>query len=397
MKSGVDQSNLGEPGSPARLEQQLRELPEDCRKLLDEHHFRPEQLLRLARRLHEPGQDVNRVKGRVTPCAPEDLVRLPEPGTPEAQRLRELGEEALRKGQCALVVLAGGMATRMGGVVKALVEAVPGHTFLDLRLQEAESHRARHGAPAPLWLMTSHTTAGPTIEAIGSRLDGYSVATFPQFLSLRLTPDGQVFRDAQGQPSVHSPGHGDLPDALKQSGLLDRFIAEGGRLVMVTNLDNLGGGLDPMVVGFHLAGNAAVTCEVADKVPGDRGGIPVRVDDRPVVLEEFRLPEDFDPTSVSVFSVNTFTFDAKALQQLSLDWTYCTVEKKVEGSPVIQFERIINEVTFALPTRYLHVTRTGTGSRFLPVKDYDELERRRPEIMAVARERGMLPPGSQHS
>ncbi len=397
MKSGVDESTLGEPVSPARLEQQLRELPEACQRLLDEHHFRPEQLLRLARRLQEPGQDVNRVKGRVSPCAPEDLARLPEPGTPEAQRLRELGEEALRNGQCALVVLAGGMATRMGGVVKALVDAVPGHTFLDLRLQEAQSHQARHGAQAPLWLMTSHTTAEPTIDAIGARLDGYAVATFPQLLSLRLTPDGQVFRDAQGEPSVHSPGHGDLPDALKQSGLLDRFVDEGGRVVMVTNLDNLGGGLDPLVVGFHLAGRAAVTCEVVDKVAGDRGGIPVRLDDQPVVLEEFRLPGSFDPASVGVFSVNTFLFDAKALQQLSMDWTYFTVEKKVEGAPVIQFERLINEVTFALPTRYLHVTRAGTGSRFLPVKDYDELERRRPEILAVARERGMLPPGSQHS
>lgn len=397
MKSGVDESTQGGPGSQARLEQQLRELPEACQRLLEAHHFRPEQLLRLARRLHEPGQDVNRVRGQVSPCAPQDLRRLPDPGSPEARRLRNLGEEALRNGQCALVVLAGGMATRMGGVVKALVEAVPGHTFLDLRLREAESHRSRQGAQPPLWLMTSHTTAGPTIEALGSRLDGYRVATFPQFLSLRLTPEGDVFRDAQGEPSVHAPGHGDLPEALKRSGLLDRFVAEGGRLVMVTNLDNLGGGLDPTIVGFHLAGNEAVTCEVVDKVAGDRGGIPVRLDGRPVVLEEFRLPQEFDPASVGVFSVNTFLFDALALQKLDLDWTYFTVQKKVEGAPVIQFERLINEVTFALPTRYLHVPRTGTGSRFLPVKDYDELERRRPEITAVARDRGMLPPGNQHS
>ena len=32
--------------------------------------------------------------------------------------------------------MAGGMATRMGSVVKALVEALPGRTFLDLRLAE---------------------------------------------------------------------------------------------------------------------------------------------------------------------------------------------------------------------------------------------------------------------
>jgi UTP--glucose-1-phosphate uridylyltransferase len=36
------------------------------------------------------------------------------------------------------------------------------------------------------------------------------------------------------------------------------------------------------------------------------------------------------------------------------------------------------------------VPREGTASRFLPVKDVPELERRRPEIEAVARARGML-------
>lgn len=388
MTSGTD----GSEGRIARLEEQLRQLPDESLRLLERHHFRPARLLELARRLQAPeGLSVNRVRGQVTPCAADDLRGLPESG-PEAERLRRLGEEALRAGACALVVLAGGMATRMGGVVKALVDAIPGHNFLELRLREAERLGAVYGKQPPLWLMTSHTTDEPIRAALGDRLDGYQVAVFPQFLSVRLTPEGDVFRDERGEPSVHAPGHGDLPDALRQSGLLDRFVAGGGRLVMVTNLDNLGGGLDPTIIGFHLDAGRKVTCEVVDKVAGDRGGIPVRLDGKPVVLEELRLPESFDPSTVGVFSVNTFLFDATALRDLALDWTYCTVEKKVDGAPVIQFERIINEVTFALPTCYLHVPRIGPGSRFLPVKDYDELERRRAEVMAVARARGMLPP-----
>jgi UTP--glucose-1-phosphate uridylyltransferase len=386
------------------LEQQLEQLPVDCRQLLGHYQFRRPLLMDLAQRLQqapssslEGSSDVNRVRGQVRPCSSDDLRRLPDPDSPEAQELRRRGEEALRAGQCALVVLAGGMATRMGGVVKALVEAVPGRTFLDLRRQEAEALGARYGRRPPLWLMTSHTTEGPIREALSDRLDGYQIAIFPQFLSLRLTPEGNLFRDDQGQPSVHAPGHGDLPDALRSSGLLERFIQEGGRLVMVTNLDNLGGGLDPLIVGFHLSGTETVTCEVVDKVPGDRGGIPVQLDGKPVVLEEFRLPESFDPTQVGVFSVNTFLFDAAALHDLALDWTYFTVEKKVDGRPVIQFERLINEVTFALPTRYLHVPRTGAESRFLPVKDYSELELRTQEITAVAHARGMLPTETAHS
>jgi UTP--glucose-1-phosphate uridylyltransferase len=379
-----------------QINAELDALPQHVRGLLAQYRFNRERFIGLAARVREAAEsgavEDNRVRGQVTSVTAEDLQSLPKKGSAEEARLRKLGEDALAQGQCALIVLAGGMATRMGGAVKALVDALPEKTFLDLRLAEANALAERYGRRAPLWLMTSHTTDGPIREALGERLDGYDVAVFSQYLSLRLTQAGSVFVDAEGEPSVHSPGHGDLPDALADSGLLDRFVAAGGRVVMVTNLDNLGGGLDPVVVGFHLDGKLPVTCEVVDKEPGDRGGIPARLDGRPVILEEFRLPEGFDPTTVDVFNVNTFLFDAKALQTLDIEWTYFVVQKKVDDAPVVQFERLVNEVTFALPTRYLRVPRSGAESRFLPVKDYDELSRRKEQIFAVARERGMLPP-----
>ena len=56
------------------------------------------------------------------------------------------------------------------------------------------------------------------------------------------------------------------------------------------------------------------------------------------------------------------------------------VEKQVDGRPAVQFERLIGELTSALESRFVHVPREGQRSRFLPVKDTAELERRRPEI-----------------
>jgi UTP--glucose-1-phosphate uridylyltransferase len=238
--------------------------------------------------------------------------------------------------------------------------------------------------------MTSHTTDGPIREALGPQLDGYHLATFPQRLSLRVTPDRRLFRDARGRPSEHAPGHGDLPDALKDSGLLDRFIDQGGRTLMVANLDNLGATLDPLLIGWHVEHGKAVSCEVVDKVGSDRGGIPVRLDGRPVVLEEFRLPRGFDPARVRVFSTNSFHFDAEALERLDMPWTYFIVEKTVEGAKAIQFERLIGEVTSYLDTRFVRVPRSGARSRFLPVKDREELEARQAELVLIARDRGML-------
>jgi UTP--glucose-1-phosphate uridylyltransferase len=167
-------------------------------------------------------------------------------------------------------------------------------------------------------------------------------------------------------------------------------VASGGKVVTVANLDNLGATLDPLLLGLHAAHGASVTCEVVDKVGSDRGGIPVRWNGRPVVLEEFRLPEGFDANGVRVFSTNTFHFDARALSSLDMAFTYFTVKKTVDGRAAIQFERLVGEVTSHLDTRYARVPRSGAHSRFLPVKDEHELTLRRSDIESVARARGML-------
>jgi len=372
------------------LEAQLAQLPAEVQQLLTASGFNAARLLELAKPLQSGVAADNFVKGTLSPPTADDVVRLPEPGSAEHARLTKLGSEALERGEYALIVLAGGMATRMGGVVKALVDAVPGHSFLDLRLREVEVLRERYGKKPPLWLMTSQSTDDKIKAALGDRQKGDEVATFLQELSLRLTPDGKLYVNAEGRPSEHAPGHGDLPDALARSGLLERFVARGGKTVMMSNVDNLGGTIDPLILGFHLAHGLPVTSEVVDKLGSDRGGIPVRVDGKPSVLEEFRIPPSFDPASVRVFNTNVFHFDAKALLELDMPWTFFTVTKKVDGAAVIQFERLVNEICSVLPTKYLHLPRTGEHSRFLPVKDNEELAARLPEIMAVAKAHGWL-------
>src|SRR5262245_38924667 len=177
---------------------------------------------------------------------------MPEEKTEAWDRCTSRGMEALKNGEVALCVLAGGMATRMGGVVKALVDALPGRSFLDLRLGENAHLAALGGHPVPFWLMTSEATDSAIREALGARLDGERLATFEQFVSLRLTPEGSLFHDEDGEPSVYATGHGDLPDALRKSGLLGKFIARGGRVVCIANIDNLGATVDPAIVGAHL-------------------------------------------------------------------------------------------------------------------------------------------------
>lgn len=374
------------------LSQELAALDPALRNELGRYGFDPKRLEVWARSLARGG-DSNRVGGVVEAPEPGDISALPNEDSAEGKRLGARGLEALARGELAFIVLAGGMATRMGGLVKAMIEAIPGRSFLDLRLAEQRHWAQISGRTAPLWLMTSHATDDPIRQALGARLDNQNLAAFTQHASLRLTPEKRLFIDAHGMPSVYATGHGDLPEALAESSLLSSFLQTGHeKYVWITNLDNLGASIDPLILGWHIEYGSELTVEVVDKVGSDRGGIPARWNGRPVILEEFRLPQSFDPSSVRVFNTNSFLVDARALLELAMDFTWLRVEKSVEGRPAIQHERLVGEITTALDTRFLRVPRDGERSRFLPVKDAKELEARRSSIEEVVKRRGMLGP-----
>jgi UTP--glucose-1-phosphate uridylyltransferase len=370
------------------LSEELDALPPSLRASIEARGFSRSRLLDWARVMGGDRDARNRLSGEVKPPRQGDVGDAPHPGTQAYGEMREAGLAALSRGEVALCVLAGGMATRMGGVVKALVDALPGKTFLSLRLAE-QAALAANGARVPLWLMTSEATRGPIEAALAGRLGSDDLAVFEQCVSLRLTPEGNIFHEADG-PSVYATGHGDLPDALGASGLLSRFVARGGKQVWIANLDNLGATIDPAILGFHLAHGGPLTVEVVDKVGSDRGGGPVVWNGRRIIAEEFRLPKDFDPSQVPVFNTNTFIVNAGALASLDFEFTFVEVDKTVEGRRAIQFERLLGEITVPLEPHFVRVPRDGVASRFLPVKDNPELAKRRPEIEAIAEARGIL-------
>jgi len=344
----------------------LDALAPTMRERLERRGFRAADLLAWSRAMGPSPSARNLLPGKVE-LVPEGLVRELH----DDPRLVELARTALCEGRVAVCVLAGGMATRMGGVVKALVEALPGKTFLDLRLDEVR-RLAEDGAQVPLWLMTSEPTEGPIRAALAAAGAEALATTFEQFVSLRLDEAGGLFAE-NGQPSVYATGHGDLPDALKRSGLLDAFLARGGRYVWVSNLDNVGASVDATVLGHHIAAGVPLTAEVVDKRPGDAGGGPVLFEGRPIIAENLRLPPEFDVARVPVFNTNSFLIDARALRALDLTWTYLEVRKQVDGRTAIQFERLLGEITLALETQFLRVPRDGSASRFLPVKSFEDL------------------------
>ncbi len=358
-------------------------------KSLERFGFDEQQLRQFAARAGEVSD--NFITQPITPPSGDDVSALPARGTTAHAELVHLGEAAIKAKHVGVVVLAGGMATRFGGVVKAAVPVVGTRTFLDLKHGDVRNLSAKYGVPIPTYVMTSYATHDRIVEQVrDERLetDNTKIVCFPQLVSLRLTPTGELFHE-DGEPSPYATGHGDLTFALRKSGVLGRFRRAGGTLLYMSNVDNLGATLDPAIIGAHLAHGAKITAEVVRKDAGDKGGAPARVADMPQIVEAFRFPPSFDQNSIPLFNTNSFVFDAEAIDR-DFDLTFFRVEKKVGDAKVIQFERLVGQLTAFLPTHFLEVPRSGPEGRFQPVKDPDEMAARRAEIEEILRARGVL-------
>ncbi len=353
----------------------LDEVDAPTRSLLERFGFEPTVFEDLRTRVAsgELSPASNVARGVVEPPQEEDLTPLPEPGSAEWTRVRAVGLEALAAGRVAQVVLAGGMATRFGGVVKGAVEVLDGRSFLSWKLGETAALGEALGAMIPVALMTSFQTDAETRDHVGA-LGVPPPLWFTQSVSLRLTEPGGLFL-VSGSPSPYAPGHGDLVGTIRSSGTLDTLRERGVEHIAVSNVDNLGARLDPVVLGAHVDAGRPVTAEVAAK-EGDTGGAPARVDGRLGLLEAPQFPNGFDQSRIRVFNTNSATIALDALDRtFGLPWLY--VLKQVEDRAAVQLERLYHHVTWELPTTYLEVPRSGPLGRFFPIKEPEDLERSR--------------------
>jgi UTP--glucose-1-phosphate uridylyltransferase len=357
-------------------------IPADLATLLERFHFArvPFELLRERYLAAAPdAESLHRIREAIEVPAADVAQPLPAAGTPERAELAALGDRAIARGEVAAVVLAGGMATRFGSQVKALAPVLAGSalSFLDLKLADL----TRLGVDVTL--MTSFATH----DALADVVADTAVELAPQLISLRLAPDGTLFLDDEGLPSPYAPGHGDLADALQLSGALARYRANGVRTVFVCNVDNVGATLDPALAGLHRELGGEITAELVSKRPGDVGGLPVRrADGTLAIAEAFRVPDGFPHERFPLFNTNTLWIDVAALEAPA-DYTWCVARKRVDDREAIQFERLVGELTWWHSSRFAHVPREGTESRFVPVKDEDDLAAAQGQIAAICRER----------
>ncbi|MEM7152339.1 MAG: UTP--glucose-1-phosphate uridylyltransferase [Myxococcota bacterium] len=303
------------------------------------------------------------------------------------------GESALQSGRVARVVLNGGMATRFGGGAKGVVPVVPERpdaSFLACIVASAY----RFSVQTPVVLMHGEHTAEPS-EAHLQRLDWLGLAPQARHRVIqptlpRLDPDGQPLTPADAPWARASTGHGALVRALRETGLGQTLLQRGVQTLFVSNVDNVGACLDPVLLGFHLAQvdrGAAMTAEAIAR-PAERVGSFIAAGPRgwPVVIEDFRLDPVAAARPFTHCSINNLWIELPALLAAPpLAWHLVpkTIDADGGSRPVLQFEQLVGQLSDFLPTAVIEVG----AERFLPIKSRSDLHTHRERLEQIVAQR----------
>ena len=384
---------MSEQAQTMSAEQFWEQISDEQRQILERNHFDVDEFLELRRAFlaDELSGEGNKLEETVGVPEGDDVRVLPERDTDEAKAYIAKGQEAIDNGEVGIVVLNGGMATRFGGVVKGCVNVFDDLSFLGIKALDVR----RYGQGTKMLLMNSFATDDKTEAHLEEHdyfgLDEDQLIAFNQNVSVRLTPNGELFREDGEDVSFYAPGHGDLPSAVGR-GALQKFRDAGGKYLLMSNVDNILATIDPLVVGMHVdaaENGAEMTVEAVQKKPGQVGGFVARVAGEPQVVEHFRLPDASLKDELQLLNTNTFMFNADTLDD-DFDLTWFVVDKNVDGDTVIQFERLAGELSAFLKTAFVEVPASGDQSRFQPVKRREDLDDNRERLERLVKQRGLL-------
>jgi UDP-N-acetylglucosamine/UDP-N-acetylgalactosamine diphosphorylase len=215
---------------------------------------------------------------------------------------RAEGEAALRRGEVAVLVVAGGQGSRLGfehpkGMFA--IGPISHKSLFQIHAEKVLAARRRYGKPIPFLVMTSPGNADETQQFFEQhRFFGLPRAEV-HFFSQGTMPaldysTGQLLMETPGRLFTSPNGHGGSLTALAESGLLAQLQAQGIRHLFYFQVDNpLVKVADPLFLGQHLRARAeASTKVVAKHSPEDKLGNLVLVGGRCTIIEYSDLPKE---------------------------------------------------------------------------------------------------------
>jgi UDP-N-acetylglucosamine/UDP-N-acetylgalactosamine diphosphorylase len=230
--------------------------------------------------------------------APAPVITLADQADPDA---REAGEAALRAGEVAALIVAGGQGSRLGfdGPKGAYpIAPVSDAPLFAVHARKILALSQKYGAPVPFYIMTSQANDAPTREFF--RQHGFfglpedQVHFFPQGMWPGLWRDGRLAMDQVDQIFMSPDGHGGVLSALKDNGMIEDMKRRGIATVFFFQVDNpLVEVADPGFIGLHRNHNADISIKVCAKRDAAEGlGVVVERGGAYAIVEYTELTDE---------------------------------------------------------------------------------------------------------
>ena len=216
------------------------------------------------------------------------------------------GEELLRAGKVAVLLVAGGQGSRLGydGPKGAYpIGPVTDRSLFWFHARKILGLDRTYNTHVPFYVMTSESNNAATVAHFEENdyfgLPREDVFFFVQGMWPALTPDGKIILDRPDHIFMSPDGHGGTLAALDRSGALADMERRGTEQVFFFQVDNpMVDIAEPSFVGFNANKGSDMTVKVCLKRDGREGmGVVVKRDGHFAMVEYSELtPEQMDRT-----------------------------------------------------------------------------------------------------
>ena len=231
---------------------------------------------------------------------PPSAVRLNE--VDEHRQAKAIGEEALRAGKVAMILVAGGQGTRLGfDLPKGMfrIGPVSNRTLFAMHVDSLRGAMKKYGVEIPLFIMTSPATDDQTKEFFATHqnlgLRDDQITIFQQGTMPAIDAStGAVLLDSTHRVAMSPDGHGGIVKAMSQHGLLRKCEELGIEHFFYAQVDNpLVTACDPTLIGHHLHRGSQMTTQVVQKrFAKEKVGNVVSIDGKTQIIEYSDLPDE---------------------------------------------------------------------------------------------------------
>lgn len=237
-------------------------------------------------------------EGEITPIKAITTEEIEE----KKEYFEKIGIQALARGEVALVLVAGGMGTRLGSDSPKGVYNI-GKTrdvFIFQRLFEnALEIVNKCGRTMPFFIMTSEKNNDETIAFLEEKnyfgYDKNYVKFFVQDMAPCVDFSGKVLLEEKGRVATSPNGNGGWFKSLLENEQAKDFLEKSGvKWINIFAVDNVLQKMgDPVFVGATLDGNYEIGAKVIRKVdPYEKVGVMCKKDGHPSVIEYIDLTEE---------------------------------------------------------------------------------------------------------